>query len=100
MSLIDKYFGPVLDDGNPFIEHPASHTHRNGGDQYIFMFPNNHGASVVRHEFSYGATLGLWELAILDGSYEIDYTSPISDDVIGWLTNDGVRETLRKIAEL
>ncbi len=35
------------------------------GAQYIFRFPNNYGASVVKHLGSYGSSEDLWELAVL-----------------------------------
>ena len=39
----------------------------NGGVQHTYKFPNGYGASVIRHEGSYGYSQGLWELAVLDG---------------------------------
>ena len=30
------------------------------------QFPNGYGASVVSHEYSYGGTEGLWELAAIE----------------------------------
>lgn len=86
---------------NPFVEHPAEYNPRGlFGDQYIFTFPNGHGASVVRNTYSYGGEKGQWELAVLDADGELDYTTPVTDDVIGWLNEREVAELLRKIAEL
>lgn len=62
-------------------------------------FKNGYEASVVKSENSYGGRDGLYELAIFkDG--DICYTTPITDDVIGYLTEDGVTETFIKIQEL
>ena len=36
-----------------------------GGIQKIYSFPNGYGASVIKHEGSYGGSDGLWELAVL-----------------------------------
>lgn len=80
------------------------HTHGqrlNGGEQRSWRFPNGYGASVVRHDFSYGHEEGKWELAVIKGpSWEICYGTPITDDVIGWLDDNGVNELLEKIEAL
>lgn len=75
----------------------------NGGIQYEAFFPNGYGVSVVKHEFSYGGRLGLWELAVLQGGADdctICYDSPITDDVIGHLTEEQVDGIVTVIQEL
>lgn len=65
----------------------------------VHEFPNGYGASVVRHAFSYGGSAGFYELAVLhDG--EIVYDTPITNDVIGWLTMARVGDLLHDIAAL
>ena len=75
-----------------------------GGIQYLFKFENNFGASVVKHSGSYGHEEDLWELAVIeyyrDGEWYLTYDTYITDDVIGWLTDEDVRELLTKIREL
>jgi len=71
-----------------------------GGQAYRFYFPNGYGASVVRHDWSYGANEGLWELAVLDDSHKLTYNTPITNDVIGWLDLSEVNTHLDRIAEL
>ena len=75
-----------------------------GGVQKQYKFDNGYGASVVKHEFSYGNKNGLWELAVLkwvDGDdYELDLSTEISDDVIGYLTEEEVQELLVRIESL
>ena len=62
-------------------------------------FKNGYEASVVKSEYSYGGKDGLYELAIFkDG--EICYDTPITDDVLGYLTEEEVSETFIKIQEL
>lgn len=73
---------------------------RNLGIQKIYKFENGRGASVVRNPFSYGGEKGLYELAVLDENGNLDYTTPITNDVIGWLTWEEVIELLRKIKEI
>lgn len=80
----------------------------NGGIQYLAKFPNNYGASIVQHSFSYGGDKGLWELAVIkyeEGETNIDnfaltYKTPITNDVLGHLTDDQVNEILDKIEAL
>lgn len=77
------------------------------GVQYLFKFKNGYGASVVKNIGSYGNIQDLWELAVIifvdpdnTDEWELCYDTPITDYVIGWLTNKEVLETLQKIKEL
>lgn len=73
------------------------------GTQEICRFPNGYGASVVQHKYTYGGDKGLWELAVIKfegDKWSIDYTTPITDDVLGWLTRLEVLELMGKIAGL
>lgn len=75
------------------------------GVQYLFRFQNGYGASVIKHNFSYGHDMDLWELAVvkfIDESdcYALVYDTPVTHDVIGYLTDKEVREYLQKIKEL
>lgn len=76
--------------------HTATHHAINGGDQYKFAFANGYGASVVRHSFSYGREDGKWEIAVLKGD-RITYDTPLTDDVIGYLSESDVANTLNAI---
>lgn len=68
--------------------------------QRIYRFPNGYGASVVRHENSYGGRQGLYELAVLDSNGDLCYTTPVARDVVGWLTIENVEELLDQISKL
>lgn len=74
------------------------------GLRFEFKFPNNYGASVVRHFGSYGNERGLWELAVLkyrsNGEYFMVYDTPITGDVIGYLTETKVNHILTRIKDL
>lgn len=70
-----------------------------GNERYIFQFANGYGASVIRSRQSYGGPEGFYELAFLkDG--KINYKTPITNDVVGWLDPDEVEELLDKIKAL
>jgi hypothetical protein len=65
----------------------------------VWEFPNGFGASVIRSNGSYGYNQGLYELAVLQGT-SLCYTSPITDDVIAFLTPRQVAVLLQEIAAL
>lgn len=73
---------------------------KHGGIQKIYKFENGLGASVICNPYSYGGEKGFYELAVLDENGNLDYTTPITNDVIGWLTWEEVIELLRQIKEI
>jgi hypothetical protein len=79
-----------------FITHPSGEEF---GVTSRTKFENGYEASVVKSEYSYGGRDGLYELAIFKDD-EICYDTPITNDVIGYLTEDDVTETFFKIQEL
>lgn len=73
------------------------------GVNEVYFFHNGRGASVVRHKYSYGGPEGLWELAVLKGNEEeseIDYTTEITSDVLGHLSDERVSHVLSLIEAL
>lgn len=75
------------------------------GDSYShrFKFENDYGVSVIKHYGSYGYDEDLFELAVLkfDGEQShLCYDTPITDDVIGYLSNDEVLDLLEQIKNL
>ena len=69
------------------------------GSKRIYQFSNGYGASVIRHERSYGGRAGLFELAVLNNG-ELCYTSAVASYIDGWLTHEQVDELLDKISLL
>ena len=71
------------------------------GYHYIFKFDTNWGASIVKKYGTYGYEKDLWELAVIyftdEYDYSLDYSNPITDDVLGWLSNEEVMDYLYKI---
>ena len=70
-----------------------------GGIQYQHNFDNGYGVSIVRHSFSYGNGAGLWELAVLCNG-NLCYDTPITDDVLGDLTEKEVDEIVEQVKAL
>ena len=86
---------------SPTAKHaPTKTTGLNGGEQYIYKFPNGYGASVIRSRMSYGGSAGLFELAVLDGKGHLTYDTPVTDDVIGHLGCVELGEILDQIEAL
>ena len=78
-----------------FKEHP----NHMGGVQARIQFDNGYGASVVKTPHTYGGDKGLYELAVFKDD-EICYSTPITDDVIGYLRPEDVTEVMAKIQQL
>lgn len=80
---------------------------RLGGAQRVYKFDNGYGASVVRNRISYGSERGLYELAVIafdvpddPEDWHVFYNTPITDDVIGELSDEEVDAVLVKIEAL
>ena len=75
-----------------------------GGVQRLYRFDNGHGASVICHSGSYGGGEGLWELAVIhytDGDkYVLNYSTDITNDVIGHQTEEEIEALLIQIKAL
>jgi len=80
------------------------------GKQAVMFFDNGYGVSVVRFEAMFGGGYGSytnneseWELAILIGNSkgaDICYTTPITDDVLGYLEETKVTEIMAEVQKL
>lgn len=70
------------------------------GYQLLYKFDNGYGASVVKHDFSYGGKNNKYELAVLDKDGSLCYDTPITEDVIGHLTMGEVENILAEISYL
>lgn len=62
-------------------------------------FPNGYTASIISHENSYGGKDGLFEVAVIHGE-SIVYDTPITSDVLGYLTFADVAKSLEEVAAL
>lgn len=74
------------------------------GDQSIQRMqvtcPNGRGVSIIRGYGTYGAKQGLFEVAVLDFDGDLDFSTSVADDVIGWQTPEDVRNVIAQVAAL
>ena len=62
-------------------------------------FKNGYGVSVVTGSSAYTSDSAPYELAVLKGG-NLCYDTPITDDVIGYLTDSDVEKHLKEIENL
>jgi hypothetical protein len=62
-------------------------------------FENGYGVSVVKFPGSYGYDQDLWEVAILY-KHSITYDTDITDDVLGYQTEQDVTNVMDKVQKL
>lgn len=85
---------------------PIIESFRDNGEQRLYRFDNGYGASVIRNQYSYGGDKGLFELAVVkyhnadNDAWGLCYDTPITDDVIGHLTEAEVQALLEQIKAL
>ena len=70
------------------------------GKQCIVQYPNGYGASIVQGPHTYGGPNGLYELAVFGKNGEITYDTPITNDVLGHLSEEEVEKILTNIKNL
>ena len=70
------------------------------GKKSRMHFDNGYGVSVVSHSYSYGGRDGLYEIAVLDSNDELTYDTPVTNDVIGYLTEEDVSNVMKQVQEL
>ena len=90
-ELIKKYNEYLVKDGAGAM----------GGYQLLFRFENNYGASCINTTGSYGN-----EIAVVyfpdkvDYKYKLTYSTSVTDDVLGHLTEDEALKTLEAIKNI
>lgn len=72
--------------------------------QYLFKYENGFGASVVKGKGTYGYQVDSWELAVIkwanDNTWDVTDNTPITGDVLGYLSSEEVLDTLEQIKNL
>ena len=70
------------------------------GKKARMSFDNGYGVSVVSHTYSYGGKKGLYEVAVLGSDGDLTYDTPVTNDVIGYLSEKGVSDVMKQVQEL
>lgn len=64
------------------------------------MFKNGYGISIICNVASYGHEDGLFEIAVLDKNGNLVYDTLITNDVLGYLTDEEVVEIINQVKNL
>lgn len=69
--------------------------------RHEYHFGNGYGASVIHNKYSYGIELAVVKYNKETGSWDLDYESGITNDVIGYIEDkEELEEILIKISNL
>ena len=71
-----------------------------GGIFCRIQFENGYGASIVKHQYSYGGKDGLYELAVTDKDGQLTYETSVTNDVLGYLSEEDVERHVNEIKNL
>lgn len=75
-------------------------TTTNEGIYRMYRFPNGYQASVICTQHSIGGPQGLWEVAVMDRDGTIVYDTPVTNDVVGNLSDAEMLDVVRFIRTL
>jgi hypothetical protein len=64
------------------------------------VFENGYGVSVVCHTHSYGGKTGMFEIAVIGKDGDLTYDTPITNDVIGYLSREEVTDIMEQVQGL
>ena len=75
------------------------------GEQAFHIFDNHYGVSVVRGPYTHGGRKGLYELAVVymapeDKKSQLVYDTPVTNDIMGYLTPDNVTDIMAQVEAL
>ena len=70
------------------------------GKKARIHFDNGYGVSVVSHSYSYGGRDGLYEVAVLDSDDNLTYDTSVTNDVMGYLTEEDVTNVMKEVQGL
>jgi len=96
ITLFTKF--SITKSVDPKLANVSYHAHA-GGHRFVVDLPNGYSASIIQNPYSYGGEEGLWEIGVMkDGS--LDYSTPITSDVLGYIPANEVMEIVGRIAKL
>lgn len=71
----------------------------NGGSRAVSNFDNGYQASVITGGWAYTTEDKPYEIAVMC-NYDLCYDTPVTDGVLGYLTEEAANEILQQIAAL
>jgi hypothetical protein len=74
--------------------------HSMGGVYSTMMFDNGYGVSVVKTPHSYGGSRGMYELAVLGPDGDLTYDTPVTNDVLGYLSENEVTNAMIEVQKI
>ena len=102
--MLNNKSGVITPSITSFDKYIKSHRLEKDSNSCVYQFENGYGASIIRGKHTYGGDLGLFELAVLkfisDDDFMLCYDTPITEDVIGYLSLDELAPLLQQIKEL
>lgn len=96
---MEQYNLPKIEiDCEEFTVHSDSHFKY---PRHEYHFANGYGASVIHNKYSYGLELAVIKYNKESDSWDLDYESGITDDVIGYINDkEELEEIIIKISKL
>jgi hypothetical protein len=70
------------------------------GKRAVLKFPNGYSASVLFGDMFYSNGVDTYELAVIDQDGAVCYTTDLTDDVLGYQTEDQITEAMEFIQNL
>ena len=73
------------------------------GVQATIFFDNGHGASIIKTPYGYGGKEGFYGLAVIkanENGWDLNFNTPITNNVLGYLTENDLLNYLEKIKKL
>lgn len=77
----------------------AHHSASFGGQAAKHTFPNGYTASVITGGHRYSNNEEPYEIAVMQGG-DLCYDTPVTEDVLGYLTEEAANDILQQIANL
>ena len=71
-----------------------------GGAQARMEFGNGYGVSVITGGGLFTDGADSYELAVLDKEGHLCYSTPVTDDVLGYISSDDVTEYMKQVQGL
>lgn len=100
MEKHEKFWITGVTTFEDLVFSPHPNPNHFGGVQSLVKFNNGYGASIVQTPYTYGGNKGLYELAVFGKDGHITYETEITNDVLGYLSENDISEILKKINDL